>query len=503
MGKIEKFKEDKKTIDIDTNNGYHNERGDIKHNKFAQNTSSSFNTLGCTENVYDTIGDRTKECIENGLKDADYYLNNSTNNNIKKESIQNASIKLALSNETGNKKMQGIAFNELNTLLASGKPDMTIPLGEYINEKENWDYKNGNYSTTKYISSSRDESVASIQHQLNEIGCTDKFDNPLKEDGLLGAKTMQALQRANREDFGVELYNALRFREGSETTSVAPMAFIDGFTNGQDSYSVNLKNKPSTVKPDTTKFYDYTRLSKSQYYNSNVTVLQQKLVDAGYLKVPDGEWGYYGEKTEAAVNKYKEDNKIYNKGKDKGVVGRCTWEYMGLPYLTSEDISNGLSVKIVNRRAYYDVSSCINNALNNAVRSFKFHNRDFIWFASKVKSKAEWDIKLKEVWENTIDCKYPGSSNAKVYFYGTLITPEALGNITYGYLGSAAGFTQEELLFGGDAAAGGFGFSLNGIVNGTKGILGRADSEEDKKNIIYGINWYKSTQKNKKGVVIC
>lgn len=36
--------------------------------------------------------------------------------------------------------------------------------------------------------------------------------------------------------------------------------------------------------------------------------------------------------------------------------------------------------------------------------------------------------------------------------------------------------------------------------NNSRGVLKKADSEEDKKNIIYGIDWYNRVYKNKKGV---
>ncbi len=66
----------------------------------------------------------------------------------------------------------------------------------------------------------------------------------------------------------------------------------------------------------------------------------------------------------------------------------------------------------------------------------------------------------------------------------------ALGNITYGYLGSAAGFSKSTLLQGGDAAANGVSLSPKGIYKGLQGIIKSVDSQEDKDNITKGINWY-------------
>ena len=66
-------------------------------------------------------------------------------------------------------------------------------------------------------------------------------------------------------------------------------------------------------------------------------------------------------------------------------------------------------------------------------------------------------------------------------FQSRLTTPEALGNITYGYLGKAMGYTEFELISGGNYAAGG----VTGIFTG-------ADSEDDKKNVRLGIKWYEA-----------
>ena len=87
----------------------------------------------------------------------------------------------------------------------------------------------------------------------------------------------------------------------------------------------------------------------------------------------------------------------------------------------------------------------------------------------QVNHRMPWDIKREEPWESTIGTTYPGEHNTQIVFQGRVVTPEMLGNITYGYLGSAASMSEFELIAGGDYAAGG----IEGIFTG-------ADSEEDK-----------------------
>ena len=71
----------------------------------------------------------------------------------------------------------------------------------------------------------------------------------------------------------------------------------------------------------------------------DVEVLQKKLEKSGYLNMPKGvDYGYFGELTLDAINKYKEDNKLWNTGDYAGKVGITTWDNMGLqvnnPYVS-------------------------------------------------------------------------------------------------------------------------------------------------------------------------
>ena len=64
-----------------------------------------------------------------------------------------------------------------------------------------------------------------------------------------------------------------------------------------------------------------------------------------------------------------------------------------------------------------------------------------------------------------------------------ITTAHELGNMTYGYLGSAMGWTELELLIVGK------------YVGGVWGVMTRSDSEEDKTEIRAGIQWYNNTHK--------
>lgn len=83
------------------------------------------------------------------------------------------------------------------------------------------------------------------------------------------------------------------------------------------------------------------------------------------------------------------------------------------------------------------------------------------WFYNQVNYLAPWDIKRPSVWVNTIGSTFPGTytinthatSFDTIYFREQRMTPESLGNWTYGYIGAAMGIPLRILLGGSFYAA--------------------------------------------------
>ena len=63
------------------------------------------------------------------------------------------------------------------------------PVGYYLDRHDGIDYQNGRYTTNKYTEEHFDPEVYLEQKQLNAAGYTDKFGNPLTEDGIFGPNT--------------------------------------------------------------------------------------------------------------------------------------------------------------------------------------------------------------------------------------------------------------------------------------------------------------------------
>ena len=87
-------------------------------------------------------------------------------------------------------------------------------------------------------------------------------------------------------------------------------------------------------------------------------------------------------------------------------------------------------------------------------------------FYSLVNHEADWDIKRQAPWEKTIGTEYPGY-NVGVTFCGGVVTPEHLGNFTYGYLGQAYDIPLIVLL-GGSYCAADFPTETDDLLNELK-----------------------------------
>lgn len=73
------------------------------------------------------------------------------------------------------------------------------------------------------------------------------------------------------------------------------------------------------------------------------------------------------------------------------------------------------------------------------------------YFKNQVNHKQEWDYKRQEIWEQEFDVPYLGVQGEFI-FNGEVITTEDFGNIHYGYVGKAMGFSDELLYMGGGYA---------------------------------------------------
>ena len=226
--------------------------------------------------------------------------------------------------------------------------------------------------------------------------------------------------------------------------------------------------------------FDYnTKLSYDPgHYSDDVKALQNELAWHGYLEDSDID-GYFGGNTLAAVNQYKEDNGLWNDGEYYGVVGLTTWKHLGLMYREQTDIDAGVQIMTIGAKQYFDISEAVNIAVIRATGEFQNHSGDFEWFRDTVGDYGKWNIKRNaEVWSSTLGI----SKNSYYYekmFYGRPVVIDDIGNITYGYLGKAANFSERTL---------NAGSALNHFKN--HGFGDWNNERSDQACIALGVLWY-------------
>ena len=146
-------------------------------------------------------GDLTKESINKGLEEASSFMKDS-DEGTSFEKVQDASLKWRLAQDSNNPNLLKKAQNEMIGHLSKENKDTYLkdaePLQAYVDAKDEFDYKNNNYTTTKNLDTTPDEYVRALQRKLNEKGYTDKFGNKLKEDGIYGGKTAFALDELEK-----------------------------------------------------------------------------------------------------------------------------------------------------------------------------------------------------------------------------------------------------------------------------------------------------------------
>ncbi|WP_304943391.1 beta-propeller fold lactonase family protein [Vallitalea guaymasensis] len=166
----------------------------------------------------------------------------------------------------------------------------------------------------------------------------------------------------------------------------------------------------------------------------------------------------------------------------------------------------GVNITTVNNVQYYDYSTPIHTMIKkNVEECFKVKEEimedgiphaeeilaSFLYFGKNVAPNKPWDLKIKKRWEEQLPgVKYLGLKG-KFVLDNNVYDSEQLGNITFGYWGSALGYGPKTLYWGG------------GVAN--KGKLSHeelekppyyGDTSEDHEMIEKGINWLNADYPN-------
>lgn len=149
--------------------------------------------LGVSEGL-NYSGDSVFDRYISGISAADNFLleRDIDKNNIHQASFYEAMAKRYISADMHNHDLWKDAYIQSENALKGISSGNRIPLSEYFDLRDAYDYKNGAYQTIKYLDGEYSQDTKKLQRALNEIGIKDKFGNKLKEDGLNGPKTQWA-----------------------------------------------------------------------------------------------------------------------------------------------------------------------------------------------------------------------------------------------------------------------------------------------------------------------
>ena len=245
------------------------------------------NLLGTTKNTTDSslwkerylpdlqlAGDGALSSIDKGLSYARDFMADA-NPGTDPDKIRTAAVKWALATDTNDEGLKKQADFELMDSLAPGSVGTnaigTPSLSEYIRRKDEYDYKTGRYTTTANASKTPTAQTRELQTLLNRGGYTDRFGNALKEDGILGAKTLYAANQymensddsdhtasSNGLEFGKygEVYKRIDLNRGDTLSGIAKSEVNDPTAYTRMKYDGDAEHLQQGQLVDITDIYN-------------------------------------------------------------------------------------------------------------------------------------------------------------------------------------------------------------------------------------------------------
>ena len=203
-------------------------------------------------------GDEALRSVDKGLSEARDFASEAKKD-VNFRDVQDASVKWALAADSNNEELSNSARDELIGILGEGDPEPYMsdvrPLAEFVEAKDNFDYQNGNYTTTENMDKNYDEGVLNMQTSLKENGYTDKFGDPIKPDGYLGGKTMFAMDAYSSDQAVAEPVAVTPY-------SVAQVASANNSKSTKKQTANNNSYDPIGKKNYTPLFTDWRSLVK-------------------------------------------------------------------------------------------------------------------------------------------------------------------------------------------------------------------------------------------------
>ena len=191
--------------------------------------------------------------------------------------------------------------------------------------------------------------------------------------------------------------------------------------------------------------------------DANLLIILKEMSEKNYTKID----------MDYVINKYIENNERTVIEKEKGI------DY----YTNTIDITNDLMKEMI-RNEYENATQMTRKDLTTPYDAIAF----LFEFKQTVQNKGKWDLKQKEEW----------NKSSLYYFDGKIVDIDAPGNIMYGYLGKAYGFSDKMLYMGAGYAQIDDGTAMLEFCNTY------FDDPIDQNNISIGIEVYNKTHKKRR-----
>lgn len=200
-------------------------------------------------------GDNTFNNIKNTMeKDVPRFMQDAPFN-VDKNGLISSLVKWNLADKAGNKDLKDKAVKNTIGYMSEENQEEYLkdqqPLEDYVKASDDYDHQRGNFKTTEYSTSEPDEDVMKIQNLLVDLDYRNKYDEPIKVDGLAGTNTLYAADTLADEADTIANENSTVVSEDLEPANVPAAQTVDE----------NEKPKRDYAKA--------TSVSRGGYFNRN------------------------------------------------------------------------------------------------------------------------------------------------------------------------------------------------------------------------------------------
>ena len=318
-------------------------------------------------------GDNTFNNIKNTMeKDVPRFMQDAPFN-VDKNGLISSIVKWNLADKAGNKDLKDKAVKNTIGYMSEENQEEYLkdqqPLEDYVKASDDYDHQRGNFKTTEYSTSEPDEDVMKIQNLLVDLDYRNKYDEPIKVDGLAGTNTLYAadtladeadtIASENLEPDNIPVAQTVDENENSQrdyakATSVSRGGYSRERYSSNKSVLENIENpfiKPIYTSTDKSEI-DYSNITFNKVYELSENLASQNSLTDSLLNFErrlDEGWGIekYPKKeqkvtfikriarelglpedlalavaqTESGMNQWKKDGSLNaNKGGDYGMM---------------------------------------------------------------------------------------------------------------------------------------------------------------------------------------